>query len=345
MIRNIELVNFRNHKKTKIKFNNNFVYIYGENGSGKTSIIEAIYFLSTTKSFRTSEEKELIKKDQQFTKVALKNDSDEYEIVLSKNGKRLFTNKLEIKKVSEYIGGFNVVVFALEDLNLIKGTPSDRRQFLDLELLQIDKEYLRLLNDYKKLLKQRNSLLKKLTINDDLTMLNILGNSLYEVGVKIYKKRNDYLIDLNQKIKEIYKRFSPGNIDIVYKPNLLENEFYDWVTKKQEIDIIYKTTMGGIHKDDFIIKMDNYEAKSYASNGEQRLIVIALKMALLRQIKESNDKDTILLLDDVLSELDDDKQTTVLENIKGNEMIIITSATPCKINDNLEIIMLKKGEV
>ena len=343
MIKTLELVNFRNHERLKLNFNKPFVYIYGENGTGKTSILEAIHYLSTTKSFRTSEDKELVKLGEPFSKISLRNEINAFEVVLSKTGKRVFVDNLEKRKISEYIGGFNAVVFALEDLELVKGTPSDRRQFMDLEFSRIDKEYLGLLNEYKKILKQRNSLLKKIHVSEDLTMLNILGESLYEVGIKIIKKRAEYLSDLNKRLIDVYKEFSDHKIELKYLPNVSESEFYDWVTKKQEIDIMYQTTSAGIHKDDFILKLNGNDSRGYGSNGEQRLIVISLKMALLSKIQEIKNKEIVLLLDDVLSELDGLKQELILSKIPRDNMIIITSASPCKIAENIEIIMLKNG--
>ena len=340
MIKSLELINFRNHGRLNLRFSKNFVYIYGENGCGKTSILEAIYYLSTTKSFRTNEDKEIIKLGEPFSKISLKNNTNEFEIVLSKTGKRVAVDKAEKKKISEYLGGFNAVVFALEDLNLIKGSPSDRRQFMDLEFSRLDGEYLRLLNEYKKILKQRNALLKRINIGDDYTLLDILGNSLWEIGVKILEKRNKYLSDLDVLLKDIYKEFSSYKIELKYEPNVNDLEFHKWITKKQDVDIILKSTNAGIHKDDFILKINNNEARGYGSNGEQRLIVICLKMALLSKIKEINNKEIVLLLDDVLSELDDNKQGMILNKIPRENMIIITSASPCKIVENIEIIKL-----
>ena len=340
MINKLELVNFRNHDRLKLKFNNKFVYIYGQNGTGKTSILEAIYYLSTTKSFRTAEDKEIIKLGEAFSKISLKNDTHSFDIVFSKTGKRVLVDNVEKRKISEFIGGFNAVVFALEDLDLIKGTPSDRRQFMDLEFSRMDKEYLSLLNEYKRILKQRNSLLKKMNDSSDFTILDILGNSLLETGIKIYEKRDFYIRDLNERLSDEYKNFSTNFVELKYLPNANENEFKEWVTKKQKIDILYQSTNAGIHKDDFVLKLDGNDAKGYGSNGEQRLIVISLKMALLSKIKDISNKEIVLLLDDVLSELDDIKQSLILNNISRDNMIILTSASPCKINENIEIIKL-----
>ena len=175
MIRHITLKNFRNHESYNLKIEKPLVYIYGANGSWKTGILESIYFCATTKSHRTPDEKELIQTDKPFAQVKLETDEHTYEITLSKQGKRIAIDRIDKRKISEFIGHLAVVMFAPSDLQLITGTPSDRRQFLDLEMVQMDQKYVHLLNKYKKTLKQRNALLKKKNIDDDFTFLNILG--------------------------------------------------------------------------------------------------------------------------------------------------------------------------
>src|SRR5690606_7316135 len=180
MIKKINLKQLRNHQSLELTFDKPFAYIHGLNGSGKTSILEAIYFCATTKSHRTSDEKDLIMSGEPFAQVKVWTDQDKYEVVLSKKGKRASINGVEKRKISDFIGHLRIVMFAPEDLELIQGSPQERRQFIDLEWMQLNKNYLRYLNTYKNILKQRNSLLKKITIDDDYTFLNILGDQLYE---------------------------------------------------------------------------------------------------------------------------------------------------------------------
>src|SRR5690554_2745412 len=161
MITSIELRNFRNLKEFQVKIEKPLVIIEGLNGVGKTSILEAIYFAATTKSHRTNNEKDMIQYEKPYASVKLMQDHKLHEIVLSSSGKRTAINKAEIRKISDYIGQLRVVMFAPEDLMLIKGSPSERRYFLDIELMQVSKTYLRNLNNYRKILKQRNALLKK----------------------------------------------------------------------------------------------------------------------------------------------------------------------------------------
>jgi DNA replication and repair protein RecF len=341
MIQKLILKNFRNHQILEYKFEKPFIYIYGSNGAGKTSILESIYFCATTKSHRTNDEKELILRNEQFAQVKITTDEDKYELVLSKTGKRASINSIEKRKISDYIGHLRVVMFAPEDLDLIKGNPANRRQFMDLEWMQLNKLYLKSLNTYKNVLKQRNSLLKKINMDDDYTFLNILGEQLYEVGSEIIKERRQFLIELNSYLSTIYSLFSKHQVKIIYKPDVDEKAFKNYLNKNQKQDILYQTTNAGPHRDDFYIDFNSFDAKSYASQGEQRLIVVALKLALLKLIEEKTGKKVVLLLDDVLSELDLEKQQLFLKYLPKEHQIIMNSALPID-GEHIQMIHLKK---
>ncbi|MBU1142643.1 MAG: DNA replication/repair protein RecF [Firmicutes bacterium] len=341
MIQKLILKNFRNHQALELKFENPFVYIHGTNGAGKTSILESIYFCATTKSHRTNDEKELILRNEQFAQVKLTTSDDKYELILSKTGKRASINNVEKRKISDYIGHLRVVMFAPEDLELIKGNPSNRRQFMDLEWMQLNKQYLKNLNTYKNVLKQRNSLLKKISLEDDYTFLNILGEQLYDVGSEIIKERRQFLLELNSYLSKIYPLFSNHQVQIIYKPDVDEKSFKNYLNKNQKQDILYQTTNAGPHRDDFYIDFNAFDAKSYASQGEQRLIVVALKLALLKLIEEKTGKQVVLLLDDVLSELDLEKQKLFLKHLPKEHQIIMNSALPID-GEHIQMIHLKK---
>lgn len=325
MIRRIAIRNFRSFEQLELNFDEPFVYIHGKNGCGKTSILESIYFCATTKSHRATDEREMIKHQQPFTSVRVVTDTDRYEIVLSKNGKRASINGVEKRKISDYIGNLRVVMFAPEDLDLIKGSPSIRRQFMDLEWMQLNKKYLRLLNTYKQVLKQRNSLLKKLNLEDDYTFLDILGDQLYEVGIEIIKERQTFITAINTYFQDVYQRFSQHRVKFVYHPDLDEKGFRNHLKKQQRQDILYQSTLAGPHRDDFYVEFNGFDAKGYASQGEQRLIVVALKLALLRLIEKTSEQKVMLLLDDVLSELDLEKQKIFLDNMPKEHQVIMNS--------------------
>lgn len=345
MIKKIELSQFRNHDSLLINFDKRQTYIYGENGVGKTAIIEAIYFASTTKSMRTSNERDLIKQDEMFAKITIHfKNNRKNEIIISKNGKRIIANGVEKRRISDYIGDFNVVIFTTEDINLIKGTPADKRNFIDLEWMQLDKEYLQLLNRYRKVLKQRNALLKNVEINEDYTFLNILGQQLYEIGSRIIEKRDEIINLLNNELKKQPFNFEDNEIKIVYQPDQTPSNLKKWFETKQKQDIIYQTTQAGPHKDDFRIMIGDKDSKVFASSGQQRLIVIAIKVALLNVITNIKNSKPVLLLDDILSELDKNNQQIFLDNLPKDNQIIMTSVKKIKENDQIQTIEIK-GEM
>lgn len=342
MIQKLTLKNFRNHTLIQLDFTQPFTYIHGENGSGKTSILESIYFCATTKSHRTSDEKELIQKNQPFAQVKLQTDEHRYELVLSKHGKRASIDHNEKRKISDYIGNLRVVMFAPEDLELIKGSPADRRQFLDMEWMQLHKTYLKQLNTYKNILKQRNSLLKKVKIEDDYTFLNILGEQLLETGIQIMNERQMFIDDLNHILVDVYRKFSPHQIKLVYTKDVDEKAFKKHIQNNQKQDILYQTTIVGPHRDDFYIDFNGFNAKTYASQGEQRLIVVALKLALLKLIEKKTNQNVVLLLDDVLSELDETRQHIFLNDLPKEHQIIMNSTHQIE-GDHIQMIELIKG--
>jgi DNA replication and repair protein RecF len=341
MIQKISLKHFRNHGQLELKFEKPFIYLHGVNGSGKTSVLESIYFCATTKSHRTADEKELIQRGEPFAHVKLWTEDDKYDLVLSKTGKRASINQVEKRKLSDFIGHLRVVMFAPEDLDLVKGSPATRRQFMDLEWMQLNKIYLKHLNTYKHVLKQRNSLLKKLTIEDDYTFLNILGEQLYEVGIEIISERRRFIEALNHYLEEIYPLFSTHQVKLIYKPDVDEKAFKSYLSKSQKQDILYQATLSGPHRDDFYIDFNGFDAKSYASQGEQRLMVVALKLALLKLIEAHTKKQVVLLLDDVLSELDQEKQTLFLKYLPKEHQIIMNSALPIE-GAHIQMIELTK---
>ncbi|VEU83032.1 DNA replication/repair protein RecF [Acholeplasma hippikon] len=342
MIEKIELRNFRNLNNYQIKVEKPLVLLEGSNGVGKTSILESIYFAATTKSHRTSQEKELIQYDKMFAAVKIKDGANLFEIILSENGKRTFINKSEVKKISDYIGKMHAVMFSPEDLNLIKGGPSERRYFMDLELSQVSKEYLRLMNHYKKILKQRNALLKTLKDSNDYTFLNILGEQLLETGYKIYDFRERFILNLNEKIQAVETKYKNFKVALEYDPNVTKEQWAKHMKTKQKTDIMYEQTTVGIHKDDFKVVFNGFNAKDFASQGTTRLIVIELKLALLQWIKEETNEHAVLLLDDVLSELDIERQNLFLEKLPTNHQVFISSAVPLYKNFDLQRIVLSK---
>lgn len=339
MIKQIKLTNIRNIKQLTLNFDKNFIYIKGPNGSGKTTVLESINLVSTSKSHRTKDETNLIQNDQPFGVIELTTNDHKYRVVISPKGKMVKINNQEIKKVSEFVGKLKTIMFSPEDLNIVKGSPIIRREFIDLELIKINKEYLITLTQYRKLLKQRNAILKTLTYESDFTILNLVSEELYKYGLKLIEIKSKFIADLNKFTQETFKRFSDKQISIKYDPSIEGDEFLKHLTKNQKQDILYKTTTLGPHRDEMLIYFAENAAIN-ASQGEIRLIVVSIKLALVTLIKERLKANVVLLLDDVLSEFDIKVQNKFLNSLPKEMQIIMNSAINIK-NDNLQIIDLE----
>lgn len=332
MIKEIRLKNFRIFDDIKFDTSNSLVIFSGKNAVGKTSILEAIYLASTSKSHRTNDIESIIKSNKEFASSEIISNKN-YKVVISNDKKTYFINKAEYKKVSDFIGELKVVMYSPFDLNLIDGAKNIRRRFLDLEISLNDKEYLRNLSIYKKLLNERNELLK--TNKLDETLLNVLTKELIKYVDLIYKKRISFINALNDNLLEISKNLNFLDIKLEYEstydPSNIEYSF----NSKLERDIFTKTTNIGPHRDDFKILINNHLALEYASNGEKHLICIAIKIALKEYIKTKCNDEPILLLDDLFVALDKDKIKKITEYVKKSKQAFITTTSILDIPDEI----------
>ena len=332
MIKSIDLKNFRCFSHISLDTTNSLVILSGKNATGKTSILEAIYLCSTSKSHRTNELDTIIKNDKEFFSVELVEDK-KYKYVYSKQGKSLFINKKEIKKVSEFIGNLFSVMYSPLDINLIHGNKSDKRKFLDMEISLLDKKYLNDLTIYKKVLSERNNLLKMSNI--DLKLLDILDKDLANYNNLVYQKRIEFLKELNDCLKNITKDLEMEDINLVYKNTYDANNMYEYIKKHEKSDILNKITQSGIQRDEFQILINNLDAKEYASEGQARLICIIIKLALKMYIENEYKLIPILLLDDVFAALDKDRINRLIKYILNNEQTFISTTSVIEIPDEL----------
>lgn len=323
MVEYVILKNFRNHLDRKIEFPTQMTFIEGENGVGKTSVLEAIYFISLLKSFRTNNDLHLINNEKPYAKITLKTADHLYEAVISKDGKHLKIDGTAILKMSQFIGGFKTIIFSPEDINIILGTPSIRRSFLDIEMVQLDSGYMENLSTYKKVLKERNALLKQLKPKDDLTFLKIINKRLEKEADEIIAKRTTFIKKLNESFKARFKSFnSKDKVELVYEPNSFLNTLEARLNERFSSDLLTQTTSVGPHRDELLILFNDNLARNYASQGQNRLIAIALKLALIDLL--NIDEKAIILLDDILSELDEDKVKQIETIFKIKKQIILT---------------------
>lgn len=341
----LQLKNHRNYEALNLQFDNKVNVIIGENAQGKTNLLEAIYLLAFTKSYRTANDRELIKWNEEFAKITAslvkqKNNSIPLELIYHAQGKKAKINHLEQKRLSEYIGVMNVVMFAPEDLSLVKGSPQMRRRFIDMELGQIEPMYVYHLGQYQKILKQRNHLLKQLQHQQtDATVLHVLTEQLIQHAAIILKKRFFFLDLLKKWAIPIHSEISRGmeTLGILYDPSISVSEedtkemliekLYTAYEKNEKNEIFRGTTLIGPHRDDLLFYINEKEVKTFGSQGQQRTTALSLKLAEIDLIYDQMRDYPILLLDDVLSELDDFRRSHLLSAIQGKVQTFVTTTT------------------
>lgn len=331
IVKSLELKDFRNYSDLNMKFYNGTNILYGDNAQGKTNILEAIYLCGTTKSHKGSKDKEIIQFDKDESHIRINLEKNEVphriDIHLKKSkAKGVAIDGTPIKKQGELFGMLNLVFFSPEDLYIIKNGPSERRRFLDLELCQLDKIYLHYLTNYNKVLLQRNNLLKQISFNSKLLdTLNIWDSKLVEYGKRVINTRNNFILRLNELVYEVHKSLTGGREElfIKYEANVEEHIFDDKLKRAYKRDLSLKMTTVGPHRDDMCFLLKDIDIRKYGSQGQQRTAALSLKLAEIDLVKSIINDNPILLLDDVLSELDRQRQTHLLDGI-GDIQTIIT---------------------
>lgn len=340
LINRIRLLNFRRFENFDCKINSRMTIFVGNNACGKTTILEAIYLGGIAKSFKTNIDTELIHKGSPYSVVEI---NQMYKVVLSEQGKTTLINNVEKKKLSDYMGVYHVIVFSPEDLNLVKGSPILRRRFMDIEIGQTNKEYLSLLLRYKKILKERNDCLKKMDI--DLTYLNILTEEIGKLNDLIKVKRNDFISEINIYANKITQLISKEKLEIKYMPSI-PIDASTFLKSKIELDVKNHNTSYGIHRDDLLFYLNGIESV-YCSQGQIRTMVLSLKLSLIEYIKKHTSLEPIILLDDVFSELDDQRQKELMDVVR-NYQTFITSTNISVIKNKIEdsnVFLFKENEI
>ena len=331
IVKSLELKDYRNYGNLNISFSNGTNILYGENAQGKTNILEAIYLCGTTKSHRGSKDKEIIKfyEEEAHIRIFLEKNqiSHKIDLHLKKNkAKGVAIDGIPIKRQGELFGMLNLVFFSPEDLYIIKNGPGERRRFLDIELCQLDKIYLSDLTNYNKILLQRNNLLKQIGFNRNLLdTLYVWDEKLLEYGKKIIAARDQFINRLNGLVFDIHKKLTGGKeeLRLQYEPNVTAADFEYKLKKSLERDLNLKMTNAGPHRDDISFVIGGADIRKYGSQGQQRTAALSCKLAEIDLVKTVIKENPILLLDDVLSELDRQRQTHLLNSI-GNIQTIIT---------------------
>lgn len=329
----LKLTNFRNYPSFEIDFSPLTIFT-GTNGIGKTNLIEAIFFCTTAKSYRAKTDQDIIEWGKDFSEIICRTNKNKISIFISRaeaygglSYKKIIKSDGVIKKISEFLSDFNLntVLFSPESMQIITGSPNERRRFLNLILSQVDKHYFKAIIDLQKILKNRNSLLLGIKIGKNKKEELLFWNQeLVKVAEPIIAKRKKFIGFINQKISQYHQKISAEETKpiIKYLSNIEDAGYYlDLLAKNEEREIHYASTLFGPHRDDFQIIVDGKNIMSFASRGEIRSIIFALKMLELDYLKE-NKKDPILLLDDIFSELDQKRKKALLEIVKQEQTII-----------------------
>ena len=289
-VKSIKASGFRNYKEVNISFEKGINSLFGKNGSGKTNIVEAIDFLTIGKSFRADSDQELINFDSEYSKIEIeyfKEKNSEIKVIISNNGKKIFNNGIELRKLSELPGNLVDVIFTPKDVLLFKDSPLTRRKLIDVTLSSIDRKYLNELALYKNLLKERNAILKNESFDD--MYLQIITEKMIDSQFYIYSKRKELLSRLNDLVNETYKKLDDekNEIKIKYQMFTDENEIEQYREKAlsrylltKETDIKRKTTSEGIHHEDFKTYLNGREIDLYGSQGQNRITCLARKFSI-----------------------------------------------------------------
>ena len=349
-IKNIELKNFRNYDELTLSFNDKVNFIVGNNAQGKTNLLEGIYMSSIGKSFRTSKDSEMIGFGKDFCKIKVTAQKNlfltDVEIMIRNDrGKSIKVDGVNISKTSDLLENIYIVIFSPEDLKIVKDEPEKRRRFIDRELCLIKPYYFDCLSNYRKVLLQRNTYLKEKNVEK--SILDIWDTQLSSYGAKIISMRRDFIEKINEISHRLHLNITNGreNLKIEYDPSVnpvgevkdTENILYKFLKDSYNNDMRLRTTTKGPHRDDIQFYIDDVNVRSYGSQGQQRTAALSLKLAELDLIKNETGENAVLLLDDVMSELDNSRQEFLIKSLSDIQLFI----TSTDITDNLKDVVSK----
>ncbi|GAB2021368.1 DNA replication/repair protein RecF [Pseudolactococcus yaeyamensis] len=353
IISELHLTNFRNYNHLDLTFHPNLNIFVGQNAQGKTNIAESIYFLALTRSHRTHADRELMTWGQKEMSVAgtilKKNTTVPLDITLTPKGRIAKVNHLKENRLADYIGHLNVIMFAPEDLAIIKGAPSVRRRFIDMEIGQIRPVYLYDLMRYNQTLKERNSYLKFDAAKIDSNFLDVLDDQLVEYGEKVMTHRQQFITNLTEISADLHHHLSHGqeNLSIVYAQNI-KTDFATELKQARQKDQFRAQTSVGPHRDDLQFLINDINVSNFGSQGQQRTTALSVKLAEIELIYQETGDYPILLLDDVMSELDNQRQLDLLSLVIGKTQTFITATTLNHLQhlpDKMTIFKVNHGEI
>lgn len=341
----VEICNFRNYEKARLDFHEHTNILYGDNAQGKTNILESIFVCGTTKSHKGSKDKDLIRIGQEEAHIRViltkKDISHKIDMHLRKSKpKGIAIDGIPIRRSSELMGLANMIFFSPEDLRIIKNGPSERRRFINMELSQLDHMYLHNLGEYNKALNQRNKLLKQIYYNPSLKdTLEVWDMQLLEYGCKLIQRRKQFVTQLREIVYEINKKLTGGieHLHIRYDLNTEEDDYEEKLRESMERDLRFATTNVGPHRDDLSFFNGEVDLRKYGSQGQQRTCALSLKLAEIELVRQLTGDEPVLLLDDVLSELDRNRQNYLLDSIYDIQTIVTCTGLEEFIDKNMTL--------
>lgn len=356
VIKSLKLKNYRNYKLLDLTFDPKTNILYGDNAQGKTNVLEGLYLSGTTKSHRGTKDRDLIQfgEDEAHLETIVEKGGIDFQIDmhLKKNSpKGIAINKIPIRRAGELFGIVHFVFFSPEDLNIIKDGPAGRRRFIDLELSQLDRVYLSNLSNYNRIINQRNSLLKEISFKPELIeTLDIWDMQLAEYGTKIIERRNEFIVQVNRIISDIHYKLTGGKerISLSYESSVGNLSLEQSLKKNREKDIRFKSTSAGPHRDDICFYTGDLDIRKFGSQGQQRTAALSLKLSEIELVKTLIRDTPVLLLDDVLSELDKNRQNYLLDSIHDIQTVITCTGLDEFVNHRFsinKIFHVKNGTV
>ena len=350
VIKSISLQNYRNYRTLSLDFDPDTNIFYGDNAQGKTNILEAVYVSGTSRSHRSSKDKELICFSEEEAHICTvfekKGILHKIDMHLRKNKtKGIAIDGVPIRKASELFGLIHFVFFSPEDLSIIKNGPAERRHFIDSELCQLDKVYLYQLSNYNKVVLQRNKLLKELYLHPDYReVLDVLDMQLVQYGSALIQRRQTFAEELGDIVHRIHGQLSGGQeeMELKYEPNVTKDAFAQMLFANRERDMRLKTTTTGPHRDDISFVVNGVDIRKFGSQGQQRTAALSLKLSEIELVKRLIGDTPVLLLDDVLSELDSGRQNYLLNSIENIQTLITCTGLDEFVNHRFSINRIYK---
>ncbi len=358
-LKKLLLINFKNLPQAEITLADGINCFVGDNGAGKTNILDAVHYLSMSKSAFTMTDGQSVHHGEEFfvTEGSYLTDTGAMELVncsfSRKGGKVLKRNGKEYERIADHVGGFPVVISSPRDTELIMDAAEERRRYLNSFISQLDRAYLASMMRYNTVLAERNKFLK---MSSDEAMLQIYDMQLAEHGTRVYERRKEIIERMQPMVAEYYSTLSEDReqVEMVYRSELEQMPLTEVLLRNRERDIVNQFTTAGVHRDDIIFRIGGYPLRKYGSQGQQKSFLIALKLAQYRLLAEATGEKPILLLDDLFDKLDLGRVEKLLALVGGDDFgqILITDCNKLRLESTLEradkeysLFMVEGGDV